>query len=49
MISGGNRLRKTVAVHGLKLEIRNLGEMKRIYDLYDYKQAKALEEKCYLS
>ena len=35
-------IEKIVAVHGLKLEIRNLGEMKRIYDLYDYKQAKFL-------
>ncbi|MDI6686964.1 MAG: hypothetical protein QME06_01965 [Desulfobacterales bacterium] len=31
-----------VAVHGLKLEIRNLVEMKRVYELDVYKLAVAL-------
>jgi len=36
-----------VAVHGLKLESRNLGEMKRVYELDVYKLAeyKAITEK----
>ena len=33
-----------VAVHGLKLEIRNLGEMKRVYELDVYKLAEALPD-----
>jgi len=43
-----------VAVHGLKLEIRNLGDlsacghaqagMKRVYELYVYKLAEALSD-----
>jgi len=34
-----------VAVHGLKLEIGNLGEMKRVYELDVYDPVKALSEK----
>jgi hypothetical protein len=33
-----------VAVHGLKLEIRNLGEVKRVYELDVYKLAEALSD-----
>jgi hypothetical protein len=33
-----------VAVHGLKLENRNLGEMKRVYDLDVYKLTETLSD-----
>jgi hypothetical protein len=33
-----------VAVHGLKLENRNLGEMKRVYELDIYKLTEALSD-----
>jgi hypothetical protein len=33
-----------VAVHGLKLENRNLGEMRRIYELDVYKLTEALSD-----
>ncbi len=39
----------SVAVHGLKLEIRNSGEMERVYELDVYRLVEALKEKFYLS